>query len=213
MVQTIRPYLELIYFITGGPLLALFALLALRQISVAKRSSQLACRREALRLASEQVHHYAEDIVPAINELNDLIKVNDADILFDGEVVVESDSIRVKRSSSGKGADMYKKFETILPAFAVVINRLEAFSIFFVSGVASEKVAYSSVGPTFVRTVKRLMPLIIVQTTKGKNYENLSKLFILWHNRLEKDRLEEESANIRDKLTSLKDRKITPVGS
>lgn len=211
MIETLRPYLELIYFVTGGPLLAIFAFLALRQITVAKETSRIASQREAYRLASEQIRFYVDQVVPAINEFDKLVKGNNAEGILDAEIVIESEAIRVARAPSAIGADALAKFRTVLPAFAVVVNRLEAFSIFFTSGVAAEGVAYSSVGSTFERTVRRLLPLIIVQAS-GKNYENTLKLFLLWHNRLEKERLEEESSNIQNKLASLQDKKITPVG-
>lgn len=212
MIDAIRPYLELIYFVTGGPLLALLAFFALRQIAVAKETSRIASQREAYRLASEQVRFFVDQIVPSINELNFKIEKTQSQGWFDGDIFVDSKSIRVTRGPSIRGDEASDKFLQFVTEFSVLVNRLEAFSVFFVSGVAAESIAYSSVGATFERSVKKLMPLIIVQAS-GKNYTNVLNLFIMWHNRLEKEKLEAQKSNIQSKLTSLQDMKITPVGT
>lgn len=209
MIDTIRPYLELIYFITGGPVLAVFAFLALKQITVAKETSKIASQRDAYRLASEQVKFFINDVIPAINEFDQLVKKHDVGHLFKGEVVVENGSIKVKREKVSD-ADM-AKLHLVIPCFSNLINRLEAFSVFFVSGVAAESVAYSSVGTTFERNVRKIMPVLIA-VSSNKTYESLLKLYVIWHQRNEKEKLELQNSDIKAKLASIQDRTIMTIG-
>lgn len=212
MIETLRPILEIIYFVTGGPFLTFLAFKALKQIEVAKEVSRTASKREAYKLASEQVHFFTEYIVPAINDVDKAIKENDAKRLLEGEVVVENDLVTVNRDSARMNEEYLERFIKVAPAFMVLVNRLEAFSVFFISGVAAESIAYSSVGATFDRTMKKFMPLILPQTS-GKNYDNLMRLFVMWHNRLEKERLVAQSSELKSKLNLLQSKKVIPVGT
>lgn len=212
MISELRPYIELIYFVTGGPVLALFAFFALRQITVSKENSRIASQREAYRLASEQVRFFVDYFIPAINDLYQVAEENNANEIFEAKVIVENGSVKVSGFKLSKIPDINNKLKLIIPPYSVAINRLEAFSLYFVSGVAAETIAYSSVGETFERIVKRLMPLII-SSASGKTYDNVMKLFIMWHNRLEKEKLEAQKSDLQNRLASIQDKKITPVGT
>lgn len=208
-METLRPYFEILYFVTGGPVLAFFAFLALKQIAVAKQTSKTASLREAYRLAAEQVHVYATEIVPKLNEIDKAIKEKEITFFANSSVKVEGNSVRIERKSAE--GDI-KGLVEIASLVASSINRLETFSLFFTSKVASEKVAYSSVGATYVRSVTLLMPLI-VPSALNKNHENIMQLFLLWHNRLEGERLEHERDELESKLGRMKKSELVPIGA
>lgn len=207
-MDTIRPYFELLYFVTGGPLLAIFAFMALKQITVARDVARTASLREAYRLAAEQAHIYATEIVPKLNELDRQIDENKITLFETAQVTVERNGVRIERKTSK--ADL-EQLVQIVPAFMAVVNRMEIFALYFTSKVAAEGIAYSSVGATYVRSVRRLLPLLVV-SANNKNHENLMKLFLLWHERLEKERLEREKASIESKLCNMKAEEVVPIG-
>lgn len=209
IMETIRPYLEALYFITGGPLLAVFAFLALKQITVAKQNSRTQSLRDAYRLAAEQVRFYAEQIVPNLNEIDKLLVEKKIHYVDTAVIEVKFDSISVAGAPSDEDID---KMIEIAPIVVTTLNRLETFAIFFVSKVAAENVAYSSIGKTYVSSVKALLPLFIT-SAKNKSYESITRLFILWHSRLEAERLEQESNNLRAQLRSLKTKNTVPIGA
>ncbi len=68
--------------------------------------------------------------------------------------------------------------------FLDVLNSMEAFSVFFISRVAAEEIAFSSVGETFCKTAKQFLPIIVL-TGKGHSFSNLVKLFLIWNERIE----------------------------
>jgi hypothetical protein len=207
-MDTIRPYLELLYFVTGGPLLAIFAFMALKQITVARNAARTSSLREAYRLAAEQAHVYATEIVPKLNELDRLIDENKITLFDTAKVTVERNGVRIERKTSK--ADI-EQLVQIVPAFAAVVNRMETFALYFTTKVAAEGIAYSSVGATFVRSVRRLLPLLVI-SANNKNHENLMRLFLLWHERLEKDKLEREKTSIESKLRNMKAEEVVPIG-
>jgi len=209
MIDTLRPYLELLYFITGGPVLALFAFLALKQITVAKQNARTASQREAYRIAAEQVQSYANDIVPLLNDLDRLIDEKKISGFSEAKIEVEKNGIKVK-NKWGEG-DIDKLIE-IAPTLVTTLNRLEVFALFFTSRIAAEQVAYSSIGATYVRSVNKLLPAFIGLATE-KSYANILKLFLLWHQRRETERLVQEKAEIQKRLRAIADKKIEPIGT
>ena len=207
-METLRKILELIYFVTGGPVLALFAFFALKQITVAKQASKTASLRDAYRLAAEQSHCYATEIVPKLNELDRAIKENDVTFLVDVKVTISQYRVKVERSPGNVDVE---KLVAIVPAFMEAINRLETFSLFFTSRVADERIAFSSVGATFVSSVKDLLPLLVISANNG-NHENVIKLFLLWNHRLEKQKLDRQKGSIEARLREMKPKELYPIG-
>jgi hypothetical protein len=207
-METLRKILELLYFVTGGPVLALFAFFALKQITVAKQASKTASLRDAYRLAAEQANSYATEIVPKLNELDQVLKENDVTFLDDANVIVSQYRVEVERAPGNVDVD---KLVAIIPAFMQAINRLETFSLFFTSRVADERIAFSSVGTTFVSSVKPLLPLLVISANNG-NHENHIKLFLLWNHRLETQKLEREKGSIEARLREMKPRELYPIG-
>lgn len=209
MIETIRPYLELIYFVTGGPVLAAVAFLALKQITVAKQTARTASLREAYRLSAEQAHVYATEIVPLLNILDQQIAEKKITLFDSAKVTVEAHAVRIERKPA---PDEMEQLVAILPAFMDATNRLETLSLYFTSKVAAEGVAYTSIGATYVRSVRKLLPLIVL-SANNKNHENIMKLFLLWHGRLEKERLEREKDSIEAKLREMKTEEVIAIGT
>ena len=209
MIDTLRPYLELLYFITGGPVLAVFAFLALKQITVAKQNALTASQREAYRIAAEQVKCYAHEVVPLLDELDKLIEEKAINVFSNAQIEVEDSGVRVKNEWSDSDLD---KLIEIAPILTSALNRLEVFALFFTSRVASEQIAYSSIGATYVLSVKKILPAFIGLANRN-NYENILKLFLLWHQRRQSEQLEQEKADIQKRLSKIGDKKIEAIGT
>lgn len=88
-----------------------------------------------------------------------------------------------------------------------LLNKIEYFSMCFVSKVADENVAYQSLHQTFIKTIEYLYPNIamINRDPKSKYYTNTIELYNLWKNRyLEYEKKENESFEIeQNKKNSL----------
>lgn len=208
-IDSIRPYLEILYFVTGGPALAYFAYLALQQIKVAKDVARKASMREAFRLSAEQTHIYITQIIPCINELNQFIKDEKLTFFTEATVNIEDEGIKVKHAEIDDATEQLMKSMKLL---LDVVNRLETFSLYFISKVADEKVAYSSLGATFVHSVRELMPFLVM-SANNDHHKNIMGLFYIWHTRIEKEKLEKDKKSIEDKIKGMKTPVIVPIGA
>lgn len=223
MIAEVKPYLEILYFITGGPVLALCAFYALKQISLAKntvditmqqlsqseKSLKTASLRDAYKISADQVHIYATDIVPRLNEIDKYIKEQELTVFTKSVVSVESDGIRVSTKGVEGAVDQLIK---IAPVCTDAVNRLETFSLYFISKVASEELAFSSIGATYVSSVGKLLPFIVI-TSGGENFNNILKLYSSWSMRLEKQKLEKDRRALEKKLKGMKSDVVAPIGT
>ena len=206
-MTTLRTVLELIYFVTGGPVLAFFAFIALKQIAVTKQGNRIAAKRESYRLAAEQANIFAAELVPIFNELDKIIETEEIEFFQSFTVSIDGGAFRVTRTKRINTEEIPK----IVPCAANIMNRLETLAIFFTSKVADEFIAFTSIGPTYVKQVKLMLPLMLASSTKG-NHANALKLFVLWNDRIQKQVLERERETIEKRLDGISGRQIFPIG-
>jgi hypothetical protein len=205
-VNEIRPFLEVLYFI-AGIVVACAAVFALKQISILKRTLQVQSKRDALKITSEQCDDYLSRIIELQNEFNRKMKEHNVKY-FDGwKVTVKNNSVSVDRESAPNMqglAEIHKELK--------VLNSMESFSSFFVSNVADEKVAYDTVGITFLNFNRKLMPLITSCREDGY-YKNLSKLFVKWEMRKINQELQKEKLDLDKKLKQTSFQADVPFGA
>jgi hypothetical protein len=79
---------------------------------------------------------------------------------------------------------------------------MEGFALFFVSRLGNEKMAYDSIGETFLYSTEQLLPFLI--THNKKRFKNIMSLFLIWYERREKTNLELEKQALEDKLKTKK---------
>jgi len=80
------------------------------------------------------------------------------------------------------GNETYQKFNSVL-------NKLEYFSMSFISGIADEEVVYQSLHQSFFTIVSFFYPSICLFNSKGgkdKYYTNLIELYNIWKKREKK---------------------------
>lgn len=208
-MEIIMTTFEIIYYLTAGPLLVFIAIKGLRQISVAKEINKTNSQREAFRLAAEQCNLFKDDIIPLYRNFK--IELNETQNKFfqKYEILIDSKNIQCKTKGNIDKDDIEKinnsKYLTDL------INALEGYSIYFASGIASEKVGFITTGQTFCKTVEELLPILVPEFKKGF-YKNISIVFLMWHNRIENEKLKIEKAEIDRKLKDNKTISISPIG-
>lgn len=173
-----RSILEILYFVTS-PLLLIVTIIGLQQLTIAKNSSKMNAKREAFKLAAEQCKYFLEHIVPELNLIDNLMDEMAIDSLGKAQIKANNKVIEIECNINKS-----KKLFDILPQLSIVLNELEAFAVFFTSGVAEESVAFSSIGNTFVCSVDKFLPIVCM--VQGKGYGNILKLYILWKDKIEK---------------------------
>lgn len=211
---TIKDYLELIYFISGGPILVIIAGVALLQIKVSKEQIKITSKRESIKLAAEQCNFYIKEIIPLQNQLDMLfiakkINLKNNTIKIDGDTVI------------GKfDYEIIKKIledDECINLITSLANKMESFSTYFSNELADNEIAYNTIGLSFINSIKKYYSLIFLYENSNEiiYYKNNFKLFINWYNKSENEnkiklikKLEDEKNNLMKKSTDLKDKKI-----
>lgn len=214
-MQTLKDILEILYLISG-PVIAVFAFLGLRQIKEArnqvdeaKKGRILHSKREAFKIASEKCEYYMEKIIPLFDELDKNIQENKIDFFERTKVTIINNEIKTFPEFKNK-EEMSK---VISLKVGDILNPLESFSLFFINGVADEKIGYLTIGHTYCYSVKRYLPIILPLSSNKKYYKNIIQLFLIWYSRIEKERLENEKNKIEDELSKNQDAHINPIGT
>ena len=105
-----------------------------------------------------------------------------------------------------------EEFTSVARELLDVLNAMESFSVFFVSRVADDSVAFSSVGETFCNSVKEHLPIIML-LGEGRHYRNVVQLFLTWNERIDSRKLVLDRAKIDARLKKLENRVIDPLGA
>jgi hypothetical protein len=208
-VNLVHLILEWLFF-GSGIALTIVAVIGLRQLTIAKNTARTNAKREAFRLAADQCAYYMEHIIPLNNALDEAVRRHN--IVFFDESSVEVDGNRVKLKSTATRADVLAVIR-IAVELTALYNALGAFSVYFTSGLADEKVAFSAVGTTFCNGVRNFLPDIVTWTGEQKYNRNIIKLFLLWQGRFDAQKLAAERRKIDEKLDAVKDKFITPIGT
>ena len=207
-LATAKDILEILYFISG-PVVAVAALIGLRQLSIAKRTASASAKRDAFKLSSQQISFYLNEMIPRQNELSDFADSEGLDLLEKSEVSVDSENITISVEEVDDPVDQMKKLG---PYVLPVMNGMESFAAPMVSGVAAESVAFAAVGRTYCDSVRRLAPILVPLANDGY-FRNVLALFYFWNPRLERENLMFQKAEIDSKLSKITRRHIPPIGS
>ncbi|MEN8616964.1 hypothetical protein [Shewanella baltica] len=204
LLNLARPVFETIYFLSGV-VVSGCAIYALKQVALLKKSISIQSKRDALKLTAEQCNDYMQVIIPLQNKLNNSIEKNGV-TFFEGWTV---DITKENCSVTHQGTPNTHGLENI--SCSNVLNAMETFSTYFVSGVADDTVAYHTVGTTFLHSVNKLMPVLINYRESGY-YKNVTTLFIRWRCRRNEEDLIKEKEIIEQKLKSNKVSIPLPLG-
>ncbi|EGQ8146827.1 hypothetical protein WOC09_23455 [Vibrio parahaemolyticus] len=214
-MDEIKNYLELAYYASGICLL-LVAYLALGQVKIAqeqlneqRKALSISSKRDALKLTSEQVVIYGKDIIPLINKFTTAVKKHEIEFFDKSEIVVETDSIIIKPY---KDDEDYLKVKEVIPEFVELMNAMEAFAVYFTSGVADESTAYNCLGSSYCNHLKKALPLAHIFDQNDKSYSASMQLFKVWYSRLVAEELELEQKKLMAKIDNLKEQRISIVG-
>jgi hypothetical protein len=196
-------------YFASGVALAVIACVGLRQLTIAKENAKMSAKRESYKLAADQCAVYFAHIIPLLNELNDAVNERKIEFFKKARVEISDGKIKVSFGGNKKLPD---ELLAITPEATKALNSLESFSIFFMSGVAAEDVAFKSVGYTFCNSVEDLLPLIIPLGT-DKYFQNIVQLFLLWHARIESRALQLDKAKLEARLKDVDNKFIKPIGT
>lgn len=222
LIDTSKSILENIYLISG-PIIAILGLFIINQIILAKKLLTIAkkqleesqkqmtinSQRHAATLSADLVKKYIDEIIASEDRLYfEMKKANIPDLI----------KMEIKNFTNDEIVKLSKKsFESFIKRPVKIhhlelkiVNKLEAFSVYFIKGIADEKVAFSSIGKEFCKSVEEYYPHIALlrgSKNPNKSYRNLIELYKCWKERLDSFKIdferEEISKEIEKKITKL----------
>jgi hypothetical protein len=201
--------LKWLYY-TAGVAIAIIAGIGLRQLTITKETARTNAKREAFKLAADQCNYYVNHIIPLQDALDHAI--TDKKLAFFQKSSVEIAGETVKLTSSATPDDL-DGLKSIVAESTAAYNAMEAFSVFFASGVADEHVGFSAVGTTFCTTTRKYLPHIVLYRGDEKYFRNIFKLFFLWHSRIESQKLAKQRQQIDSELSKIQNKFIRPIGT
>ncbi len=198
----------------SGPVIAILGIVGILQLKMTKRAIFISSKREAASLSANQIEIYNNQIIPLQNILfNQEVKekIERVDMII-GEFHIEA--IKEKLGEKKTRKHVIERLQLVSPILSV-INAMEAFSTYFVKGVADEEIAYSSVGRTFCESVEDYYFDIATCIDKGEEnrFQNIIELYKIWSARLKKEKLAKDKEAIIKKMNEIKDDKVNPIGT
>ncbi len=198
----------------SGPILAIIGVSAIIQIRLTKKAIITTSKREAANLAAKQIDHYNNNIIPL------------QDALYDAEIKEKIEKVKIdigdfnshtieKKVGKEKTIEIMKSRSKLIIPILRTINSMEAFSTYFIKGVADEEIAFSAVGRTFCNSVEGLYFDIAtcINMDDDTSFQNTIGLYKIWSERLKKHKLSLEREKILKEYDTIKDQKINAIGT
>lgn len=186
------------------------------QVKISLRDIRTRTIREAYNLSVQHAEKFANDIVPEVDSINDVFKSKG--VTLEKNKFFSYSELQKELLNSKKAKhllfDVLKNDVELVARISTVLNKLEAMSMSFVNGVADESVAFVSLSSVFCSTIEEYSFIISLKNVGNeiKPYQNLLRLYKIWSERLEKDRLGREITILRDSVRKIKDEKVSPIG-
>jgi len=207
-LDTVKDILELFYLVSG-PLLVFIAYKALDQIKVSKEIAKTNSKREAFKITLEEIRYYSNQIIPIVHECDELVEKHKIKFITESKIVIGQESIQLKYFYEGNHAE---QFEKLLNPGCKLLNSLSDFSAIMTSGIADESLAYNNLAETYCGTVKKYAALIF-DNDSNKDKDTTLKLFLIWNNRLEKERIILEKKKLEEQIKNNNDESINVIGT
>lgn len=202
----IKAILEILYLI-GGIFISVTVFIAFWQLKLTKETLVINSKRDAFRITAEQCENYLKNIVPLHLELNSQIEKNNVKCFDYWKVEIINNAISISHDPPIVNNDSQPVIDIII----TTLDAMEAFSNYFIFGIADEEKAYRSVGSSYIAIIEKLMPVIMKFTEMG-HYRNTVDLFAMWKGKNDKQRLYSDLHELSDKLSQIPNNYIQPIG-
>lgn len=211
-IDTSKSVLENLYYLSGI-LILISIVIGIFQLSIAKTTLNINSQREAANLAVKQIDIYMTQIIPLQNNLYKVEKEKSVDKIK-MEIGDFKAEFLINKIGGVEYMELLKKRMALSTEVLSVLNIMEAFSVYFVKGVADEEIAFSSIGTTFINSVENLyFDISSCNYEKSENFQNLIKLYELWNKKKELNNLQKDRNIIMEQIRKLNPATIKPIGT
>jgi hypothetical protein len=194
-VQTVRPYAELLYFLSGVGLL-IVAFYGLKQLHLLKEDIRTRNTRAAREKALEAAMLYAHDFVPNFNEY--YLKLTEANLAsYQGSIGdFSQDSLTLAEK-----VQMVARAKLLPGPGLAALNTLDLIASMFVHGLADDKVGFRTIGRSFCGTVANNYDLLTL--FRNPAYDDTERLYQIWRPRITLEELEASRAKLDQKIAKI----------
>lgn len=201
--------LELLYYLSGVAI-AVAAFWGLRQLTISKRIARENATREAYKLAADNCRYFAREVVPLHGLLAKLIKEKSLQSFEKRHFLLERGEIK---NHNFDLAQLQKELPIMSEELISYLNAMEAFAIFFASGVAAEEIGYRETGTTFCNAVEYFMPALFATRLINVRFESIFKLFEIWRDRQKAEKISTQMKALENDAKHLSRETIKPIGT
>lgn len=149
-----------------------------KQNKISRKTRKLVEKRESLKLAADLCDHFNRNIIPKMDLFVSVLKERNLDFFNKAKIQISNDSVSIEYDTTTENSETIES----LKAYDV-LNAIESFAIYFVSGLANKKLGFTTLGETYCDFIKRCLPVLIVYGSNS--YTSIWKLFYRWNNQIE----------------------------
>lgn len=216
-----------ILYLLSGPVIAIVSIVALKQLSIAKiqievarESMQISSRRDAAVFTAKQCEIFASEIIEQHIEIAkkfEAKKITEYVLPNNKKNIFEADYGKWFKQNKDK---LDKDGVDLINLVAKLLNKLEAFSIYFTHGICDKKIAYLPIATSFIRIIEYYSPLICLLRDDNRGYSNILKLYESWKAdtekeelELKKEQLEKQIAETIEQASCIIEIPMNPIGT
>lgn len=191
----LRSILEAGYFL-AGIVIAVFAGLGLKQISLTKKIATTSAKREALKFAAERCQYYSNNCVPAhtrVHQEHERLKLTFLKTPLQFSIDTQTNNKVVRKRIHFSTFDMrayVAQYDKMRGVIVACCNEMEGFAIPFAAKVADDELGFQETAGSFCLMVEQMIGMIAVLRTTGARYESTLTVYERWKSRIVAENLE-----------------------
>ena len=213
----IRSWLELLYFISGIVVMFLIGFglrqlqLAKEQLTTTKEMFRTQSKRAAMEAAVTECRRFSETIIQDSLAIDKYCKENSITYFEDAKFVKTDGGFTVDAKDVKKDdIEKLSNAEDLLNRF---VNGLEAFALFFLSGVADENIAFHANAKSYIQLAETAFKLFPMFNVEEDDAEPIKDLYFMWHKKYEAKKLKIKQKEIASKLATYSEKNIKAIGT
>ena len=213
----VRNWLEVFYFASQIIVVFLVAFglrqlqLTKRQIEITKEIFKTQSKRAAVEAAVVEGRRFADTLIQNKLALDKYCEKNSISYFEDVVLSISDDSFSINTKNVKEG-DL-KKLSDSTELINSILNGLESYALYFLSGVADENIAFHSNAKAYLELCGHMFKLFPIFNVAKDDAEPIKALYFMWHKKYEAQKLKVEQKKIEKKLSTYKDSSIKPIGT
>jgi hypothetical protein len=204
-----KTLLEELYFI-AGVVLATGILIAIKQLKQQRQLTKIQNRRDAFKIAAERCEYFGREIAPMVLAFDKALAVDKIDVLAKCKVTRTEKGLRMESHNVNPAevAALNKHADKM----TILLNSIEGFALYFVTGVADDNVGFFTCGKMFVDLFEKHLPIYAMSDSLKDSAQSTQALYARWRERLVQRDLVAQKKAIEAKLDVKKLKAAAPYG-